>query len=222
MVFLSCEEECKNLRLGVNDILKMSSLNTYTGHCPEYKYRIGDTYGSTTHKILLDPSVQHSERLVLSDRTADDFQRYTVAATEALSEFQRVQLNQRAARNQLERVVDLQAGKGQPWDLVDRFSATAEFKLPLVTVRPECAGILRDVPMDEPKLSPASHSVSPYFLENSHPEKYIKKGFSGHVPYGFQRFGESSKKLTNSALCDFSSNYRRRQSTEWAPVNVVK
>lgn len=47
-------------------------------------------------------------------------------------------------------------------------------------------------------------------------------GFAGHVPYGFQRFGESSKKLTNSALCDFSSNYRRRQSTEWAPVNVVK
>lgn len=48
-------------------------------------------------------------------------QRYTVSATEALSEFQKVQLNQRAARNQLERVVDLQAGKGQPWDLVDRF-----------------------------------------------------------------------------------------------------
>lgn len=48
-------------------------------------------------------------------------QRYTVSATEALSEFQRLQLNQRAARNQLERVVSLQAGKGQPWDLVDRF-----------------------------------------------------------------------------------------------------
>lgn len=48
-------------------------------------------------------------------------QRYTVAATEALSEFQRVQLNQRSARNQLVRVVDLQAGKGQPWTLVDRF-----------------------------------------------------------------------------------------------------
>ncbi|CAB3221691.1 unnamed protein product [Arctia plantaginis] len=193
----------------------------YTGHCPEYKYRIGDTYGSTTHKILLDPAVQHSERLVLSDRTADDFQifrppqtdidvvnarfrngdpvykhpmipgyegflprlnahfgqRYTVAATEALSDFQRVQINQRAARNQLERVVDLQAGKGKPWDLVDRFSATAEFKLPLVTVRPECAGILRDVPMDEPKLSPATHSVSPYFMENADPDKFIKKEY---------------------------------------------
>lgn len=55
-------------------------------------------------------------------------------------------------------------------------SATAEFKLPLVTVRPECAGILRDVPMDEPKLSPASHSVSPYFMENADPDKFTKKG----------------------------------------------
>lgn len=55
-------------------------------------------------------------------------------------------------------------------------SATAEFKLPLVTVRPECAGILRDLPMDEPKLSPASHSISPFFMEDDDPEKFIKKG----------------------------------------------
>lgn len=53
-------------------------------------------------------------------------QRYTVAATEALSEFQKVQLNERAAKNQLERVVDLQAGKGQPWDLLDRFVSPKE------------------------------------------------------------------------------------------------
>lgn len=57
----------------------------YTGHCPEYKYRIGDTYGSTTHKILLDPSVQHSERLVLSDRTADDFQVSNVKNNDTIS-----------------------------------------------------------------------------------------------------------------------------------------
>lgn len=54
-------------------------------------------------------------------------QRYTVAATEALSEFQRLQLNQRAAKHQLEQVVDLQAGKGQPWDLVDRFVSSKKF-----------------------------------------------------------------------------------------------
>lgn len=30
--------------------------------------------------------------------------------------------------------------------------------------------------MDEPKLSPASHSISPYFMDNDHPDKYVKKG----------------------------------------------
>lgn len=44
-----------------------------------------------------------------------------MGATEAMSEFQRSQLAARAAKNTLERVVDLQAGSGQPWDLVDRF-----------------------------------------------------------------------------------------------------
>lgn len=46
----------------------------YTGHCPQYKYREGATYGSQTHKLLLDPTVQHAEYLVLSDRTANDYQ----------------------------------------------------------------------------------------------------------------------------------------------------
>lgn len=28
--------------------------------------------------------------------------------------------------------------------------------------------------------------------------------------------------MTNSALCDFTSNYRKRLSTEWAPVSVSR
>lgn len=55
-------------------------------------------------------------------------------------------------------------------------SATAEFKLPLIAVRPECAGILRDLPVDEAKLGPAAHAVSPYFMDNDDMEKYVKKG----------------------------------------------
>lgn len=35
---------------------------------------MGDTYGTTTHKLLLDPTVNHAEKLVLSDRTVDDYQ----------------------------------------------------------------------------------------------------------------------------------------------------
>lgn len=53
---------------------KLYCPHSYAGFCPQYKYRMGDTYGTTTHKLLLDPTVNHAEKLVLSDRTADDYQ----------------------------------------------------------------------------------------------------------------------------------------------------
>lgn len=48
------------------------------------------------------------------------------------------------------------------------------------------------------------------------------KGFSGHLPFGYSSFGKANQALTNGALCDFTSNYRKRLSTEWAPVSVSR
>ncbi|XP_058464596.1 UPF0605 protein CG18335-like isoform X2 [Malaya genurostris] len=45
----------------------------YTGYCPQLMYRIGNTYSSLSHKLLLDPTVSHSEKLILSDRSTDDY-----------------------------------------------------------------------------------------------------------------------------------------------------
>ncbi|XP_053665424.1 UPF0605 protein CG18335-like [Anopheles marshallii] len=45
----------------------------YTGYCPQYMYRIGNTYSSLTHRLLIDPTVAHSEKLILSDRTNDEY-----------------------------------------------------------------------------------------------------------------------------------------------------
>lgn len=46
---------------------------SYAGYCPQYKYRIGDTFGSHTHKLLIDPCAGHSEKILLSDRSTDDY-----------------------------------------------------------------------------------------------------------------------------------------------------
>lgn len=46
---------------------------SYAGYSPQYKYRIGDTFGSQTHKLLIDPCTGHSEKIILSDRTIDDY-----------------------------------------------------------------------------------------------------------------------------------------------------
>ena len=39
----------------------------YCGYVPQYKYRIGNTYGKTTHKLFVDNTVPSSGKLVLTD-----------------------------------------------------------------------------------------------------------------------------------------------------------
>lgn len=106
-------------------------------------------------------------------------QRYTVQATEALSEFEQMQRADRSALNQLIRQGALQDQKWSPKNLEDRKLTTSEFKLPLLQVRPECAGMQRNLPVDEPPLRPPDHSASPYFMDNGDSEKYLKKGGYG-------------------------------------------
>ncbi|XP_018576172.1 UPF0605 protein CG18335-like [Anoplophora glabripennis] len=237
-------------------------MSRYTGFCPQYKYRLGDTYGTTTHKVLLDPTVHHAEKLVLSDRTADDFnsfrpsirdidivndrhgdtiykhpivpgyegfvpkehgkfgQTYTVQATEALADFEKLQNSNRIAQNQITKIGYLQDNKWDPKTLDDKTLTTSQFKLPLLEVRPECSGFLRNLLVPEPCLTPPTHSLSPYFSDNTDTEKYLKSGFTGHVPFGYATLGKTNQQMTNSALCDFTSSYRKRLSNEWAPVQI--
>lgn len=64
---------------------------SYGGYCPKYIYRIGDTYGSQTHKLLIDPSAGHAEKIVLSDRSVDDYrvQRPTLQEIDILKNHER-------------------------------------------------------------------------------------------------------------------------------------
>lgn len=57
----------------------------------------------------------------------------------------------------------------------------SEFKLPLLEVRPECAGLLRNMPVTEAPITPPNNSPSPYFSDNVDPEKYLKAGKSCYV-----------------------------------------
>ncbi|CAK9823022.1 UPF0605 protein CG18335 [Anthophora retusa] len=238
----------------------------YAGYCPQYRYRCGETYGSLTHKLLLDPTVNHAETLVLSNRVTDDYevqrppkndidivnarykktdpifihpimpgyegftpklnarngQRYTVLATEGLAEFEHVQLKNEAALNEVKRTIAIQSGQGEPRNLEDRLLIKSEFKLPMLTVRPDCVGVMRNLFLDEKHEQPRDHAPSPYFMDNANPQKYFISRYAGHIPYGYAHFGKSNVPATNSALCDFTSDYRKRQSTEWAPVTISR
>ena len=52
----------------------------------------------------------------------------------------------------------------------------SQFRCPLLAVRPEAVGVLRTLPIPEPPMCPPRTSTSPFFLQNSDPEKYLKLG----------------------------------------------
>ncbi|KAE8742515.1 hypothetical protein FOCC_FOCC011925, partial [Frankliniella occidentalis] len=139
-----------------------------------------------------------------------------------MSDFEQQQRRERATRNQVVRAQQLQNNAADPKHLLDRMVQANQWKMPLYMVRPEMSGVIRKVCAPEAAVPPARSAVSPYFMDPNDPEKYFVLGYTGHVPYGMARYGQTSQALTNSALCDFTHNYRRRQSTEWAPVGVVQ
>ncbi|XP_018402537.1 PREDICTED: UPF0605 protein CG18335-like [Cyphomyrmex costatus] len=47
----------------------------YSGYCPQYRFNCGETYAKTTHKLLLDPTINHAKTLVLANRAVTDCER---------------------------------------------------------------------------------------------------------------------------------------------------
>lgn len=41
-------------------------LYRYTGHCPQFRFREGKTYGKLTHKLLVDPCTKHAPELIVT------------------------------------------------------------------------------------------------------------------------------------------------------------
>lgn len=52
-----------------------------------------------------------------------------------------------------------------------------DYKLPLNAVRPDCQGVIREIPKI-PKAPPLPYTKHnpPHFMENDNPEKYLKLG----------------------------------------------
>lgn len=205
----------------------------YTGYCPQYIYRVGDTYGTLTHKLMIDPCVAHAEKIVLSDRIADDYhvyrptlreidlirsresngdpvykhpmtpgyegfipringkfgQRFSISATEGLSDFERdSQKNRLEARRLKHRGALLKSTSTRGRSLGERSLLGNDYKLPLSAVRPDCQGIIREIPQNQlvsPPVLPYTNHSPPHFMDNDDPEKYIKLGeiffFSIHL-----------------------------------------
>ncbi|KYQ60422.1 hypothetical protein ALC60_00830 [Trachymyrmex zeteki] len=178
----------------------------YSGYCPQYRFNCGETYAKATHKLLLDPTINHAKILILADRAVTDCerpsksdidtvntrfkrtdslfvhpmlpgyegfvpgsnirlgQRYAVHATEGLADFERQQLQNKAALDRLRRTINVQCGRAEPRNLEERLLIKTSFKLPLLTIN--------KIPRGIPSSAKTRKNI-------------LHKGYATHIPHGY-------------------------------------
>lgn len=177
---------------------------------PQYKYRLGDTYATRADLTLVDPCVNKESKVVISTRELDDTQVVRVAETleERVEELPHIfqPIRHRPMVPGFDTYVDkLRGARGQRFEFSDHTPAQKRLQQQLVLQK---GGIRK--PLGRIDEQP-SHTV----------ERSLSQPSNGDVPYGYEKYGERQR-YTNSALYDFTSNYRRRQSTEWAPAGISR
>ncbi|XP_024868985.1 UPF0605 protein CG18335-like [Temnothorax curvispinosus] len=208
----------------------------YSGYCPQYRFSCGETYAKATHKLLLDPTINHARTLVLANCAAEDYeawrpsesdirvvntrfkrtdplfvhpmlpgyegfvpgtndglgQRYAVRATEGLADFERQQLRSKAALDRLRRTIGVQCGQAEPRNLEERLLIKTQFKLPLLTVRPEYVTATNNLPLD--KKCEISENYTSLF-----------KGYATHIPHGYKYSEISIVPSSDNVLYSFAN-----------------
>lgn len=205
----------------------------YTGHCPQYTFRVGKTYSNLSHRLLIDPCIRHSPKIVLANGSEvaidkptlqeidlikaherdgeavlkhpilpgyDGFipnlhskigDRFLAAATAGIAEHEQHMQQLRCERRNLMHKVYHQNEEEQK---------KKDKELPCVTDT--------DTAEDVTKI-PYSKHTPPHFMPDGHPQKYIMRGYDGHVPMAY-RVGESNQEQTANALNTFSTDFKNR------------
>ncbi|XP_061401546.1 CIMIP2 protein GA14893 [Musca vetustissima] len=150
-------------------------------------------------------------------------QRYLIAATKAIAEHEHLAERLRCERRSLEHCDLLESGNGLfEAKLRERMMPITKYRAPLVPVLQKGQAVnmadCKDLKID--KLQYSKFTV-PHFMEDGDEEKYIINGYAGHIPMTMTHYGQSNKRLTNSALCEFTNNYHHRQSAEWCPMELT-
>ncbi|XP_071559747.1 CIMIP2 protein CG18335 [Temnothorax nylanderi] len=218
----------------------------YSGYCPQYRFSCGETYAKATHKLLLDPTINHARTLVLANYAAEDYeawrpsesdirvvntrfkrtdplfvhpmlpgyegfvpgtndglgQRYAVRATEGLADFERQQLRSKAALDRLRRTIGVQCGQAEPRNLEERLLIKTQFKLPLLTVRPEYVTATNNLPLDKKCEISESYTSLFYFVVILN---ILRKGYATHIPHGYTYSEISIVPSSDNVLYSFAN-----------------
>jgi len=219
----------------------------YCGYCPQFKYKIKDTFGKSTHDLLTAPGISRSKMPVLAPLEG---------RAEAESEKKKLNLVESRGINLGDQKygVTMVPGytgyipKGQHY-YGERYAGFSRNAI----AHMECAqqqydqkqqnlrNVIKSQYHDEDgkggvklPLRPIvektkmyfpkdgkQHSLSPYTYGNADPRKYMMSGYTGFVPCSRGLIGMGYPKYTNRALCDFTDQYIATKTNAKLPI-VIK
>lgn len=214
----------------------------YRGYCPQMNFKMGDTYGKTTHGILTDGKIAKSKRRVLA-QTASNASR---ESEQYLAETEEAQIsrNRRAIsygdKKLMHNMVPGYTGYipkkedhfGNRYAVGchraisnfenDRtsYSKNENDRLKVAAKSPQKA--LRTEPAPYVSVKQAQHSVSPYFMDSGDPGKTFMSGYTGFIPCARSHFANVYRDVTCTALTEFTEDRTRQKQLANKKINVER
>ncbi|XP_055375434.1 protein FAM166B-like [Condylostylus longicornis] len=170
----------------------------YTGFCPQYKFRIGETYGNLTHKLLLDTSTTHSENIII---TTDETYKY---------------LKERPTLQEINLVKEHENSDDPlyKYSQIPGYCGFIPFSNNKIGARYSI--ITTEGIAEFEKYLPYSKHYPPHFMEDDDPRKFLKSGYAGWIPFEWTKIGKND----NSALCEFTKYYKLNQHYRRIPITI--
>ncbi|KAJ8392783.1 hypothetical protein AAFF_G00072670 [Aldrovandia affinis] len=204
----------------------------YAGYCPQFKFRLGETYGKLTAKLLSDPNVSRSGQFVLQNSYAP----FGDTEAELGDEFMRNRATNRRnphgmipgytgfipkSRNYFSRTYGATCREALyefARDEQNRKRSAASAHLPHIdngTYRPYSTPLTpinkEAVPYKSPK--PWRPLDSPYSMEENHPYKSFISGYTGFIPKSRYLFGSSYPINSKMAMIQFDKEQKIMRGT---------
>lgn len=212
----------------------------YRGYCPQMNFKMGDTYGKTTHGILTDGKIAKSKRRVLAQTSSNasrECEQYLAESEEA-----QISRNRRAIsygdKKLMHNMVPGYTGYipkkedhfGNRYAVGchraisnfenDRtaYSRNESDRLQVAAKPPQKA--LRTEPAPYVSVKQAQHSVSPYFMDSGDPGKTFMSGYTGFIPCARSHFANVYKDVTCTALTEFTEDRTRQKQLAMRKIDV--
>ncbi|XP_072745784.1 CIMIP2 protein GA14893 [Anoplolepis gracilipes] len=209
----------------------------YTGYCPQYQFRYGETYAKATHKLLLDPTVNHTNTLILSNRTTDEAWRPPKSNINIVNaRFKRTDpvFVHPMLPGYEGFIPGLTARIGQRYTVVAT-EGLADFERQQLRVKATLNRLKKTIDIQSGQAEPRNLEerllskslfklpvlvVRPECMQKIINAALFRKGYASHVPHGYAYLEKSIVPSPDSLLYDFTS-CQKGKSMEYESVAIA-